>query len=120
MEQTSLQPASCTVPGQSISTCTRCGYTERIELSPTGHDIDYMGTAGTCGEYELTVCLNCGEVGRVSRAGAGTHTWVGYGVCMYCGARKSGSGSYSLWDDLNKSNGTKYPDDMYPVIRIWP
>ena len=133
MQQTDLRPATCAEPGESISTCTRCGHTESTELPKPEHNytVTFLLNPDCDNNGEKQeVCTSCGDEQRtILYSTDSDHSWVRLGYhlpehCYYCGKTRPGSEPLRNYDnkyeDIYKPPATKYPEDMFPEIEIWP
>lgn len=133
MEVTTDRAATCTEAGEKLSACTRCGHTESQTYEALGHDYGLIiKLSATCfvEGYEEYACKNCGGKRYLSQPKTEDHTWgrgfvPGTQMCLGCGeTRGSSSVSYQTNTGTSQSTVTTpktyTPQNMFPVIRIWP
>lgn len=130
MEQSSLQPATCTAPGEQILTCTYCGYAESNEIPKLEHNYTVKSLlTPDCAHSgkKQEVCTNCAdERWTVLDKTDSDHVWVRFAYhlpeqCYKCRKTKPGSEPLITYDnkyeDIYKP---RFPQDISSPIQIWP
>ncbi|MBR0415361.1 MAG: hypothetical protein IJI67_09875 [Clostridia bacterium] len=88
---------TCTQPGLTTYTCTRCGNSYTTPISATGHDYDVQTVAPTCEEqgYILYSCKNCDDSYREYTGEALGHLWNNGTVQTAPGCTSEGTKLYT-------------------------
>lgn len=129
MQQTDLRPATCSEPGESISTCTRCGHTESTELPKLEHDYIAAGLLDAdCSTQaqKQKICINCGDEQRTILFGRQKdHTWVQISFylpeqCAVCGETRPNNKPLLSEDEHDDLFKPRFPQNSPPETEVIP
>lgn len=119
LEETVVRAATCTEPGEGVSQCTRCDYSESCIYPMLWHNYEEkLIEEGTCKKSEVYegTCTRCGH-SYTSYGFTGWHKMVeysNYNQCEYCGYRTNKIPTQS------PPGGTTGSTPTFPVISIDP
>ncbi len=134
MRETVLLAATCAAPGEGVRKCTRCEHSEVCTYGQLEHNFKTgIIIHGTCIAEGKTqqICTECGTKTWIKTPKLTTHKWLilsslGEKRCDICGAVEEYQGAQRVWRTSDTSlwdysgNKIKEPEDLLPVIRIWP